>query len=171
MTQSDRLYSLRHSAAHMLASVVQDRWPEAQFGVGPVVDEGFYYDIYIPNTTISEDDLAKLESDMKAMSDKKLKFERYELPIDEATTWAKDNNQPFKLELLNDLGRDGTTKVSEIDPGLIGVEDRASTGASKVSFYKHGDFNDLCRGPHVEDTSQVVWFKLTKLAGAYWRGD
>jgi threonyl-tRNA synthetase len=168
--EDTQLYALRHSAAHMLATVVQKRWPAAQFGVGPVVDNGFYYDMYIPGTTISEDDLKSLEKDMKKLSNTGDPFVQSDKTVDEALAWAKQAKQPFKTELLNDLKRDGTTKATDIDPAQLGV---SSGGAQveRVSFYTNGEFTDLCRGPHVQTTSDVKHFKLTKVAGAYWRGD
>lgn len=181
MSDNENIYALRHSAAHMLATVVQKRWPTAQFGVGPVVDDGFYYDILIPDTNIGEDDLATLEDDMRKLSEAGEAFEKYELPIDEALEWAKQNNQPFKTELLNDLKREGTTNAKELTEimGMVGAlgsagglgTTAAEAKVGSVSFYKNGDFTDLCRGPHVASTSDVKHFNLTKIAGAYWRGD
>ncbi|HCR55337.1 TPA: threonine--tRNA ligase [Candidatus Saccharibacteria bacterium] len=176
----DQLYAMRHSLAHITAQAVQHLWPEAKFGVGPVVENGFYYDIDLGDVKISEDDFKKIEKEMRAIINKDYPFERTEKPIDEALTWAKDAKQPYKVELLNDLKREGTTLASELDAAMMGMELPAGIGGSPhaevksvvdVSFYTDGDFTDLCRGPHAESTGKVGAFKLMRVAGAYWRGN
>jgi threonyl-tRNA synthetase len=167
---SDNLFASRHSLAHITAAAVEELWPDAKFGVGPVVENGFYYDIDLGSTKISEDDFEKIEAKMRQIIEQAHPFERSEAPIDEAIAWAEEGDQTYKRELLSDLKRAGTTVFSELDTDELGL-DGGSNGVDKVSFYKSGDFVDLCRGPHVSDTSAVGAFKLVKVAGAYWRGD
>lgn len=167
---TDQLYATRHSLAHILATAIQQLWPGAKFGVGPVVENGFYYDIDLGNASLSEDDFEKIEAAMREVINKDVPFERFELPIDEAIAWAKDNNQPYKQELLNDLKRAGTTVAKDLDSAELGLEASEGSKVEAVSFYKDGDFTDLCRGPHVESTGQVGAFKLLRVSGAYWRG-
>lgn len=176
----EQLNSMRHSLAHIMAQSVQHIWPEAKFGVGPVVENGFYYDIDLGDTKISEADFKKIEKEMRSIINKDYRFERSEKLIDEALDWAKAASQPYKVELLNDLKREGTTLASQLDAAMMGMELPAGiSGATHdpvrnvvdVSFYTDGDFTDLCRGPHVESTGKVGAFKLMRVAGAYWRGN
>lgn len=176
----EQLYAMRHSLAHIMAQAVQHLWPEAKFGVGPVVENGFYYDIDLGDVTISEADFKRIEKEMRAIINKDYPFERSEKPIDEAIAWAKERSQPYKVELLNDLKREGTTLASELDATMMGMELPAGISGTPhaevksvvdVSFYTDGDFTDLCRGPHVESTGKVGAFKLMRVAGAYWRGN
>jgi len=164
------LFAMRHSLAHIAAQAVQHLWPEAKFGVGPVVENGFYYDIDLGETKISESDFKRIEKEMRTIINKDYPFEKTEKPIDEALTWAEQTKQPYKQELLNDLKRDGTTSAKDIDSEALGVASDARAVES-VSFYTDGDFTDLCRGPHVESTGKVGAFKLMRVAGAYWRGN
>lgn len=166
-----RLHIMRHSLAHIMAAAIQHLWPEAKFGVGPVIKDGFYYDIDLGDYKISEDDFIKIEKEMKKIIDRGDKFELSELPIDQAIDWAKQNNQPYKEELLNDLKRSGTTISKDLDIDELGLVSDGPAAVEKVSFYKTGDFVDLCRGPHVASTKDVGVFKLMRVAGAYWRGD
>lgn len=167
----EQLYAMRHSLAHIMAQAVQHLWPEAKFGVGPVVENGFYYDIDLGKTQISEDDFEKIEKEMLSIVDKDYRFERSEKSIKEAIDWAQNNNQPYKQELLNDLSRAGTTIAKELDIDELGLANSGESAVEAVSFYTDGDFTDLCRGPHVESTSKVGAFKLMRVAGAYWRGN
>lgn len=177
---ADDLYAMRHSLAHIMATAVMEIWPDAKLGVGPVVDDGFYYDIDLGDAHISEEDFEKIEAGMKKIIQEDQKFEKSEMPIDKALIWAKDNKQPYKEELLGDLKREGTTLASELDAATLGVGALSSAGGlgavpakakvADVSFYTNGDFTDLCRGPHVASTGKVGAFKLTKVAGAFWRG-
>lgn len=170
MSDQNNLYAMRHSLAHITASAVQRLWPEAKFGVGPVVKDGFYYDIDIPNVTISTDDFAKIESEMRKIIEEKQAFERSEKQVDGAINWAKDAKQPYKEELLNDLKRSGTTVAGDLNADELGTIAEGEGAVENVSFYTNGDFTDLCRGPHVDSTSDVGAFKLSRVAGAYWRG-
>jgi len=170
--KDDNLYAMRHSLAHILATAVQRLWPEVKFGVGPVVEHGFYYDVDLgPDTKISEEEFEKIEAEMKKVIESDVPFERFEKPVDEAIAWARDAKQPYKEELLNDLKRAGTTVAKDLDAATLGLEAGDTSAVENVSFYKDGDFTDLCRGPHVESTGKVGAFKLMRIAGAYWRGD
>ena len=169
--KEDKLYKMRHSLAHLTAAAVKELWPTAKFGVGPVVKDGFYYDIDLGDVTISEADFPKIEKRMKKLIAKDQKFERLEKNVDEAIAWAKENNQPYKVELLNDLKRAGTTVAKDLDSKELGLESTDGSKIEKVSFYKNGDFVDLCRGPHVNSTKEIGAFKLMRVAGAYWRGN
>ncbi len=166
----DKLHPMRHSLAHIMATAILEIWPGAKLGVGPVVENGFYYDVDTGDQKISEEDFTKIEAKMAEIIKADQKFERLELPINEAIEWAENNNQPYKLELLNDLKREGTTVAKDLDYETMGVATDSQAAVDKVSFYKNGDFTDLCRGPHVESTSKVGAFKLMRIAGAYWRG-
>ncbi len=168
--QQDNLHAMRHSLAHIMATAVQHLWPEAKFGVGPVVENGFYYDIDLGETKVSEDNFGKIEKEMRKVIGANLPFERSEMPIGQALEWAKAAKQPYKEELLNDLGRAGTTVAKDLDVNELGLASDAQSVVENVSFYKDGDFTDLCRGPHVETTGAVGAFKLMRVAGAYWRG-
>ena len=137
----------RHTSAHMLAQAIKRLYPEAKFAIGPSIENGFYYDIDLEQRLTMED-LAKLEAEMKKIAKEDLKVERYELPKEEALKWAKENGEIYKEELIN-----------ELPEGEI------------ISFYKQGDFTDLCRGPHLPSTKKVKAVKLLSVAGAYWRGD
>lgn len=141
----NELQTLRHSASHILAQAVKRLFPEAKLTIGPAIDNGFYYDFDI-ETPFSTEDLDNLEKEMKKIVKENLKIERFELPRDEALELMKD--EPYKIELINELPEGET-----------------------ISFYKQGEFTDLCAGPHVNYTSKVKAFKLLSATGAYWRGD
>lgn len=169
-SQDQNLHAMRHSLAHVSAAAVRRLWPDAKFGVGPVVENGYYYDIDLgEGQTISESDFPKIEKQMRAIIKEDQQFEHFTMPIDEAIAWAEENKQPYKLELLNDLKRAGTTVAKELDVEELGLVADGESKVEDVSFYRNGDFTDLCRGPHVESTGKVGAFKLTKVAGAYWR--
>ena len=137
----------RHTSAHMLAQAIKRLYPEAKFAIGPSIENGFYYDIDL-DQRLTMEDLQKIESEMKKIAKEDLKAERYELPKEEALAWAKENGEIYKEELIN-----------ELPEGEV------------ISFYKQGDFTDLCRGPHLPSTKKVKAVKLLSIAGAYWRGD
>ncbi len=166
----EQLYAMRHSLAHITAQAVRHLWPEAKFGVGPVVENGFYYDIDLGSTKVSEDDFKRIEKEMRTIINKDYAFERSEKLIDDAINWAKTEEQPYKEELLNDLKRAGTTIAKELDSAELGLAMDGDSAVENVSFYTDGDFTDLCRGPHAETTGKVGAFKLMRVAGAYWRG-
>lgn len=167
----DKLYAMRHSLAHIMATAVQQLWPDTKFGVGPVVEHGFYYDIDLGETKISEQQFNKIEKIMRRIIAEKQDFVCTKCPIDEAIQWAKDNHQPYKEELLNDLKRAGTTVAKDLDAAEMGTITEGDSALDEVSFYTNGSFRDLCRGPHVANTSEVGAFKLMRVAGAYWRGN
>ncbi len=167
----DKLYAMRHSLAHIMATAVQQLWPDAKFGVGPVVEHGFYYDIDLGETKISEQQFNKIEKIMRRIIAEKQDFVCTKCPIDDAIQWAKDNHQPYKEELLNDLKRAGTTVAKDLDAAEMGTITEGDSVLDEVSFYTNGSFRDLCRGPHVANTSEVGAFKLMRVAGAYWRGN
>ena len=167
----EQLHAMRHSLAHITAAAVQRLWPEAKFGVGPVVDNGFYYDIDLGETKISEQQFGKIEKMMRRIIAEKQDFVRKVMPIDEAIAWAEAHNQPYKVELLNDLKRAGTTVAKDLDAAAMGTITDGASAVEEVSFYTNGSFVDLCRGPHVANTGDVGAFKLLRVAGAYWRGN
>jgi len=167
---NDSLHPMRHSLAHITAAAVQQLWPEAKFGVGPVVENGFYYDIDLGQHAISESDFKKIEKQMRTIINQAQEFEHFTMPIDQAIDWAEQNNQPYKAELLNDLRRAGTTVAKDLDVDELGLASDGDAAIEEVSFYKNGGFVDLCRGPHVANTKEVGAFKLLRVAGAYWRG-
>ncbi len=146
------LSTKRHSLSHLMAHAIQELYPKAQFAIGPSIDDGWYYDIDFIDQKPSEADFEKIENYIKELIKKDLPFQRIERSITEALDWARKINQVYKIEIIEDLAKQGETMVS---------------------FYTVGDFEDLCKGPHVEHTGQIDAdsFKINKLAGAYWRGD
>ncbi len=172
----DKSYAMRHSLAHIMAGAIQHLWPEVKLGVGPVVENGFYYDIDLgPDTKLSEEDFGRIEDEMRKIIADAQPFEKFMMPLQQAMMWAREYNQPYKEELLHDLQREGTTLAKELDVAMMGLPAGISgaTGVqtiTEVSFYRNGDFTDLCRGPHAESTDKVGAFKLMRVAGAYWRG-
>jgi threonyl-tRNA synthetase len=169
--QTGDINIIRHSLAHIMANAIQNKWPDVKFGVGPAIDNGFYYDIDLGDNTISEEDFTALEQEMRVIIKADQSFERIEMPIEQAIIWAQDNDQPYKLELLNDLKRSGTTLAKDLDPDELGTIADGDSAVVTVSFYKNGNFIDLCRGPHVKSTGKVGSFKLDKISGVYWRGN
>ena len=163
--------AMRHSLAHIMAQAVQHLWPQAKFGVGPAIEQGFYYDIDLGDVTISEADFGKIEKEMRRIIARDLPFTHRDVPVDEAIAWAKETDQPYKIELLNDLKRSGTTIAKELAGEALGSAAEGESKVETVSLYSQGDYTDLCRGGHVESTGKVGAFKLLRVAGAYWRGD
>ena len=147
----EALELIRHDAAHVLAESVLDLWPDAKISIGPPIESGFYYDIEFPDGGPGEEDLARIEERMTEHVKADEHFERRDLPAKEAIELFRDQGQDYKVELIEDLIRD--------------------EGAETVSLYRNGPFEDLCRGPHGPSTGRIGAFKLTSLAGAYWRGD
>src|ERR1700674_5894169 len=141
MPKNEKLDTKRHSLAHIMAASIQEMFPEAKFGVGPVIEDGFYYDVYL-NRTLTPEDLHAIENRMKEKVTQNLRFERVEMPMDAATEMFGNMSQDFKVELLRDLKMRGTTAVADLDDAnLVGGS------VSEVSVYKTGNFTDLCRGP------------------------
>ncbi|MDX9913651.1 MAG: threonine--tRNA ligase [Candidatus Moranbacteria bacterium] len=149
--QEEKNEILKHSTAHILAAAVLEMFPEAKFGIGPAIEDGFYYDFDLPRTLIPED-LEILEGKMQSIVKENHLFERRDISIEEALEHFTKLNQTYKIELINDL---------------------KTAGETTVSVYKSGHFTDLCRGPHVESTKEInsQAFKLTKISGAYWKAD
>ena len=145
MSEMNELQILRHSASHVLAQAVKRLFPEAKLAIGPAIETGFYYD-FDSEHKFTPEDLEAIEAEMKKIAKENLKIERFELPRNDALELMKD--EPYKCELINDLPED-----------------------SVISFYKQGEFTDLCAGPHVGYTSKVKAYKLLSATGAYWRGD
>ena len=137
---------LRHSAAHLMAQAVSELYPGTRYGVGPSIKDGFYYDMEIPGG-ITEEDLPKIEKEMRRLAKKAIPVERREMTGEEALAYFREKDDPYKVEIISELEED------------------------HVSLYFQGDYADLCRGPHVPNTSWVKHFRLLSVAGAYWRGD
>lgn len=147
--KNSHVMRMRHTLSHVMAAAVKELYPDAKFGIGPAIDTGFYYDIDFGDTKITEADLPRIEKKMRGIVARKLPMTYRESDRNEALNWAVENDQDLKKELIEEL------PVSET-----------------ISFYDLGDiFTDLCKGPHVENTSECGPFKLVRIAGAYWRGD
>ncbi|MDY3071741.1 MAG: threonine--tRNA ligase, partial [Eubacteriales bacterium] len=146
---ADGLRVLRHSVSHVMAQAIKRLWPNVKLAIGPSIDRGFYYDID-RDGGFSMDDLAKIEAEMKKIIKEDEKIERFELPREEAIAFMTEKNEPYKVELIQDLPEDAV-----------------------ISFYRQGEFTDLCAGPHIPNTGRIKAnaFKLTSSTGAYWRGD
>ncbi len=168
-TENTLLHTQRHSCAHLMAAALHKLWPNAQFGTGPAIENGFYYDVLL-DKPLDENDLKQLEKEMRHMQKQRLAFVLQECDIDEAITKMAELKQNFKVELLRLLKEKGSTAVAK-ETGDDDVVAESESGVSEVSLYQTGSFIDLCRGPHVEHTGHIPAFKLTHLAGAYWRGD
>lgn len=145
--ENENLSKLNHSCAHLLAHAIKHLYPNAKFWVGPVVEEGFYYDIDLGEDVIKEEDLPKIEKEMKKISKDNKLIKRIELSKSEALDMFK--NDPYKIDLISRMNEDETV----------------------ISAYQQGDFIDLCRGPHMNSTKDMKYFKLVKVSGAYWKGD
>lgn len=167
MEKDEKMFRMRHSLAHIMAAAVQRIYKDVKFGVGPAIEDGFYYDIDLGENKISEKNFNKIEKAMRRIIAENQDFILSEMPIEEAIEWAKENNQPYKLELLNDLKNAGTTDAKLLAEGDFEVSD----GAKTVTFYTNGNYKDLCKGPHLSNTGEVGAFKLMRVAGAYWRGN
>jgi threonyl-tRNA synthetase len=144
--KSQNLEALRHSTSHIMASAVKSIFPDAKLAIGPTIENGFYYDFDLPKT-LKPEDLPKIEKRMQEIIKQNLAFERFEKPFDEAMKMAE--SQPYKKELIQELWNQ----------------------RKPISFYKTGNFVDLCAGPHVQNTKEIKYFKLLSIAGAYWRGN
>ena len=143
----DGLHLIRHSTAHLMAQAVKQLYPEAQVTIGPVIEDGFYYD-FAYERAFTPDDLEAIEKRMTELASQAIPIVRSELPRDEAVSFFDKLSEKYKAEIISDIPSDEV-----------------------LSLYEQGDFTDLCRGPHVPDTGRLGHFKLMKLAGAYWRGD
>ena len=139
--------TLWHSSAHLLAEALEELYPGVKFGIGPPIENGFYYDVDLGERTISSDDFTNIENKMKELAKKKSQFIREEVSKEDAIAFFTEKGDEYKLDLLKDLA-DGT-----------------------ITFYKQGNFTDLCRGPHIPDTERIKAIKLLNVAGAYWKGN
>lgn len=140
-------HDYRHTASHIMAQAVKHIWPDAKLAIGPAIENGFYYDFDLEHR-FTEEDFLKIQKEMKKIVQANYKLERFELPREEAIKLMQEKDEPYKVELINDLPEDAV-----------------------ISFYKQGDFTDLCAGPHMESTGQIKAFKIMSVAGAYWRGN
>ncbi len=156
----------RHSISHLMAAAILELYPKAVFGIGPVIENGFYYDFILPQK-ITDNDLPRIEEKMRDLIAKNLSYEKKTVSLEEAKKIFSELKQHFKIELLENLEKYGTTEEEVIQKGI------RKEKIDKVTIYTTGNFVDLCRGPHVKSTKQInpESFKLTKIAGAYWRGD
>ncbi len=149
MKEDNNLEKMRHTLSHVLAAAVQELYPTVTFGIGPAIDNGFYYDIDFGDVKISDADLPKIEKKMRGIVARKLPMTKRVVSKMDALNWARDHKQKYKIELIEALPED-----------------------AEISFYDLGDlFTDLCKGPHVKNTSETGAFKLIRVAGAYWHGD
>ena len=143
----DGKYTFWHSSAHLLAEAIQELYPDAKFGIGPPIENGYYYDIDFGDESFGQDDLQRVENKMIELARQKSEFKRRVVSQQEALEFYKERNNEYKVDLIEDLDD------------------------SEITFYKQGDFTDLCKGPHIPHTGIIKAVKLTSLAGAYWRGD
>ena len=146
--KQEELHVIRHTAAHIMAQAIKRLFPEADFAYGPANEKGFYYDVDLGETKLTDDDLARIEAEMKKIVKENEKIERFTLPREEAIAFMKERNEPYKVELIEDLPE-----------------------GEVISFYRQGEFVDLCAGPHLMATGTIKAFKLTQCNSAYWRGD
>lgn len=137
----------RHTSSHVMAQAIKHLWPEVKLAIGPAIDNGFYYDLDL-DYRLSEEDFPKIQKEMKKIINAAYPLERFELPREKAIEFMEKEEEPYKVELIRDLPED-----------------------TIISFYRQGDFTDLCAGPHLDHTGQVKAIKLMSVAGAYWRGD
>ena len=140
------LAALRHTASHIMAQAVKRLYPNTKLAIGPSIADGFYYDVD-PESPMTAEDMGKIEAEMKKIVKENLPIERFTLPREEAIAFMKEKEEPYKVELINDLPEDAV-----------------------ISFYKQGEFTDLCAGPHIMSTKPVKAVKIMSVAGAYWRG-
>ena len=146
--EGEELDVLRHSASHIMAQAIKRLYPQADFGYGPSTDNGFYYDVDLGDTKISEEDFAAIEAEMRKIAKENLKFTTFELPREEAIALMKERNENYKVEHIGDLADD-----------------------ARITFYQQGEYIDMCVGPHILYTKALKAFKLTATSGAYWKGD
>ena len=142
----DELRTLRHSASHILAQAVKRLFPDVKLAIGPAIDTGFYYDFDL-DTPLTHGDIEKIEEEMNKIINEDLKFKRKDVSREEALKLMSEKGEDYKVQLINDLDE-----------------------SENISLYEQGDFTDLCRGPHIPSTKFIKAFKLTSVAGAYWRG-
>jgi threonyl-tRNA synthetase len=169
-SEYDKLDTMRHSAAHLLAAAVTELYPDVKLGVGPVIESGFYYDMLLPKP-LTHDDLESIEAKMLEIRKRGAEFVRKEMPIEEAIEFFKERGQDFKVDLLRDLMAHGTTNLKDEEAqDMTDPSASLRAGSQIASVYWTGEFVDLCRGPHVANTKEIGVIKLHNIAGAYWRG-
>ena len=151
----EQVEKMRHTLSHVLAAAVKELYPTTTFGVGPAIEDGFYYDMDFGDTKVSDEDLKKIEKKMRGLIARGCEMVRREVPRAEAIEWAKENGQKYKLELIEEMPEDETISFYDL----------------KDTKKKETVFTDLCKGPHLENLKEVGAFQLTRIAGAYWRGD
>ena len=144
----EELHILRHSAAHIMAQAIKRLYPEAMFAYGPANEKGFYYDVDLGDKTLSEEDLAKIEQEMKKITKENLPIKPFTLPREEAIKFMTERGEKYKVEHIDDLPADAV-----------------------ISFYQQGDYVDMCTGPHICYTKALKAFKVTAVSGAYWKND
>ncbi|MDO4527132.1 MAG: threonine--tRNA ligase, partial [Candidatus Saccharibacteria bacterium] len=151
---------MRHTLSHVMAAAVKELYPEVKFGIGPAIENGFYYDMDFGGAKVSEADLSRIEKKMRGIIARKLEMKKFTAGREEALNWAIANKQDYKRELVEDLPEGETISFYAM-----------TKKGEKVSLEEGGVFTDLCKGPHVSNTGEVGPFKLVRVAGAYWRGD
>ena len=154
MNKEKQIEKMRHTLSHVLAAAVQELYPTTTFGIGPAIEDGFYYDMDFGTEKVTEKDLDKIEKRMRGILKRGFKMERSEKSRNDALDWAVERKQGFKKELIEELPESETISFYTM-----------TDGQGKVVF------EDLCKGPHVESAKEICAFKLVKVAGAYWRGD
>ena len=145
--QDQELHVIRHTAAHVMAQAIKRLYPQADFAFGPATENGFFYDVDLGDTKLSDEDLANIEKEMKKIAKDGKRIVRHEISKDEALEMFRDD--PYKIDLISRMDENETV----------------------ISCYTQGDFTDLCRGPHVDTVKELKYFKLLKVSGAYWKGD
>ena len=146
--QEEELHVIRHTAAHIMAQAIKRLWPEADFAFGPATENGFYYDVDLGDTKLTDEDLEKIEKEMKKICKENLPIKAFTLPREEAVKLMQERGEKYKVEHIGDLPEDAT-----------------------ISFYQQGEYIDMCVGPHLTYTKALKAFKITQQSGAYWRGD
>ena len=146
--EEEKLHVIRHTAAHVMAQAISRLYPQADFAFGPATENGFYYDVDLGDVKLTDEDLARIEAEMKKIVKENLPIKPFILPRDEAKAFMAERHEMYKLEHIDDLPED-----------------------AEISFYKQGDYVDMCVGPHLTYTKALKAFKITQQSGAYWKGD
>ncbi|MBQ4322359.1 MAG: threonine--tRNA ligase, partial [Clostridia bacterium] len=146
--EEEQLHVIRHTAAHIMAQAIQRLWPHADFAYGPATEKGFYYDVDLGDVKLTDEDLPRIEAEMKKITKENLPIKTFTLPREEAVKLMQERGEKYKEEHIGDLAEDAI-----------------------ISFYQQGDYIDMCVGPHLTYTKGVKAFKLTQQSGAYWKGD
>ena len=175
MTTTTEIMKMRHTLAHVLAAAVKELYPKVKLGIGPAIDNGFYYDIDFGETKLTEADLPKIEKKMRGILQRKFKMAKYDRARNEALNWAIEEKQGLKKELIEELPESETISFYAMVPGKTEIEGEIKDDVDEVETVEKAPgeviFEDLCKGPHIKASDEIGVFKLTKAAGAYWRGD